>query len=393
MTAVLEGIKVLDFGRYIAGPFCAALLGDMGAEVIRIERLEGGEDRTLGPVTDDDTGATFLQANRNKRGMTLNPSSDKGQEIVRKLVARSDVVVANLPPKVLRALHLDYQSLSAVKPDIILTTVNAFGAGAWEDKLGFDGLAQAMAGNLHLSGTDDVPTRSFTPYVDYSTASLCALSTVGAIMHRNRTGEGQLIEGALLKTALAFMNAGVMEQQLLGVDRDATLNRHPWAGPSDVFKTIDGWIICTVIGRFQFKRWCELVGAESLLEDKRFVDDRARGDNGAVLSQLMREWCARYTTTQALEAMEAAKVPGGPVYSPQQVLDDPLIEQLGLFEEINYPSASQPVLISNFPVSMSATPGKIRHRAPLLGEHTDEILQELGFEPSAIAALHDQRVV
>ena len=208
MTTVLEGIRVLDFGRYLAGPFCAALLGDMGAEVIRIERVEGGEDRTLGPVTDDDMGAVFLQANRNKRGMTLNPSSDQGREITRRLVAGSDVVVANLPPKALLALGLDYPSLCQVKPDIILTTVNAFGSGTWEDKLGFDGLAQAMAGNLHLSGAGGVPTRAFTPYVDYSTASLCALSTVGAIMHRDRTGEGQLIEGALLKTALTLHERG-----------------------------------------------------------------------------------------------------------------------------------------------------------------------------------------
>ena len=393
MAGILEDIRVLDFGRYIAGPFCAALLGDMGAEVIRIERLEGGEDRTLAPVTDDDTGAVFLQCNRNKRGMTLSPSTEAGREITRKLVARSDVVVANLPPKALRSLGLDYESLCEVKSDIILTTVNAFGSGAWEDKLGFDGLAQAMAGNLHLSGSGDVPTRAFTPYVDYATASLCALSTLGAIVHRNRSGEGQLVEGALLKTALTFMNAGIVEQQLLALDRAATLNRHPWSGPSDVFATKDGWIICTVIGRYQFKRWCQLVGAETLVDDERFVDDRARGKNGAVLSQRMSEWCADRTTAQALEAMEAAHVPGGPVYSPRQVLDDAHIQRLGLFEEVDYPTASKPVLVSGFPVGMSATPGKIRCRAPRLGEHTDEILKELGYQADAIETLHDQQVV
>ena len=393
MTGVLDGIRVLDFGRYIAGPFCAALLGDMGAEVIRIERLEGGEDRTLAPVTDDDIGAVFLQTNRNKRGMTLNPALEAGKEITRKLVARSDVVVANLPPKALRALGLDYQSLRTVKSDIILTTANAFGTGAWEDKLGFDALAQAMAGNLHLSGADGVPTRAFTPYVDYATASLCALSTLAALMHRNRTGEGQLVEGALLKTALTFMNAGIIEQQLLALDREATLNRHPWSGPSDVFATKDGWIICTVIGRYQFERWCRLVGAESLVDDERFTDDRARGKNGAILSQHMSEWCAARTTSEALEDMETTKVPGGPVYSPRQVLDDPHIEQLGLFEPVEYPGASAPVLVSGFPVSMSATPGQIRCRAPELGEHTDQILKELGYDGDTIERLRAQRVV
>jgi len=391
--SILEGIRVLDFGRYLAGPYCAALLGDLGAEVIRIERIQGGEDRTLGPVTDDGIGAVFLQANRNKRGMTLNPSSNEGQEIIHRLVASSDVVVANLPPKVLKGLRLDYGSLCGIKRDIILTTINAFGSGEWENKLGFDGLAQAMAGNLHFTGTAETPTRCFTPYVDYSTASLCALATLGAIMHRDRTGEGQLIEGALLNTALTFMNAGIIEQQLLDLNREASLNRHPWAGPSDVFETKDGWIICTVIGDFQFKRWCELVGAESLLEDDRFTDDCARGENGAILSDLMSQWCANHTTTGALKAMETAKVPAGPVYSPRQVLDDPHIQQLGLFEEIDYPSACEPVLVAGFPVKLSATPGKIRQRAPVLAEHTNEILAELGYEDTQIAALKKRQIV
>ena len=144
-----------------------------------------------------------------------------------------------------------------------------------------------MSGNLFLSGAPGVPTRAFTPYVDFATASLSALSVMAALMHRDRSGEGQVVEGALLETALSFMNPAILEQQQLGLDREATLNRHPYAGPSDVFQTQDGWIMCMVLGDYQFRRWCELTGAEDLLDDPRFADDRRRGDNGEVLSEHM----------------------------------------------------------------------------------------------------------
>ena len=197
MGGVLEGIRVLDFGRYIAGPFCAALLGDLGADVIRVERVDGGEDRVVQPVTGDGMGAMFLQVNRNKRSLTLNPVKAEGRDVVRRLVATADIVVANLPPPTLTQMGLDYETLRSIKPDIILTTVNAFGSGGpWSDKVGFDGLAQAASGNLHMSGTADQPTRAFAPYVDFGTASLSALATMAALRHRDLTGEGQVLEGA-----------------------------------------------------------------------------------------------------------------------------------------------------------------------------------------------------
>ena len=393
MAAVLEGVRVLDFGRFIAGPFCAALLGDLGADVIRIERIDGGEDRVIASVGDDDVGAVYLQANRNKRGMTLNPATEEGREVTRRLVRDADVVVANFPAKALKSLGLDYQRLREIKPDIILTTVNAFGAGPWENKIGFDGLAQAMSGNLHLSGEADTPTRAFTAYVDFGTASLCAMSTLAALMHRRQTGQGQLVEGALLKTALTFMSPAIIEEQQLGLDRSGTLNLHPYSGPSDVYATRDGWVMTMVLGDFQFDRWCRMVGAETWLEDPRFASDQLRGDNGAILSENMASWCAERTTAEVLEATEQAKVPAGPVYSPREVLDDEHIQQLDFFEEHDYPSACKPVLIPGFPVNMSETPGETRRRAPELGEHTDEILRELGYDTASIESLRAHKVV
>jgi crotonobetainyl-CoA:carnitine CoA-transferase CaiB-like acyl-CoA transferase len=182
VSGVLDGLRVLDFGRYIAGPFCAALLGDLGAEVIRIERIGGGEDRGLIPVgaNPDGGGAMFLAMNRNKLGMTLDPASPKGREITRKLIATADVVVANLPPAVLRSLALDLDSLREVKPDIILTTVTGFGAGGpLSHKHGFDGIGQTMSGAVYLSGTPELPTITKVPWVDFGTAFLSAFRHAG----------------------------------------------------------------------------------------------------------------------------------------------------------------------------------------------------------------------
>src|SRR5438132_9956340 len=193
-SGVLGGIRVLDFGRYIAGPFCAALLGDLGAEVIRIERLGGGEDRGLIPVGADPEGggAMFLAMNRNKLGMTLDPASPKGREITKKLVATADVVVANLPPAVLRSLALDLDSLRATKPDIILATVTGFGGGGpLSHKHGFDGIGQTMSGAVYLSCTPEQPIALKVPCVDFGTASLSAFSPLAAVIARGTSGHSQ----------------------------------------------------------------------------------------------------------------------------------------------------------------------------------------------------------
>ncbi|MDH4148384.1 MAG: CoA transferase [Acidimicrobiia bacterium] len=394
MTAVLDGVRVIDFGRYIAGPFCGAILGDLGAEVIRVERIDGGEDRWVGPVTDDGVGAMFLQVNRNKKGLTLNPLKPEGREIVRRLVCSADVVLANLPPQTLVEMGLDYDTLRGYKADIILTTANAFGSGGdWSNKIGFDGLAQSASGNLHMTGPEGQPTRSFVPYVDFSTATLSALATIAALRHRDATGEGQFIEAALLRTAIAWNSATLLEQDMLGVDRTSTHNRGQTAGPSDVFRTKDGWVMCSVIGSYQFARWCELVERPDLANDDRFKDDLARGENSESLSAYMGAWCADRTNAECLAAMEQHKIPAGPVYSAQQALDEPHIRQIGILTEVEYPTARKPATLANFPVTMSATPGTIRHRAPQLGEHTDDILTSLGYDADAIAKLRADRVI
>jgi crotonobetainyl-CoA:carnitine CoA-transferase CaiB-like acyl-CoA transferase len=395
MAGVLDGIRVLDFGRYIAGPWCAALLGDFGAEVIRIERIGGGEDRAVLPLSEtDQSGAMFLQVNRNKRGMTLDPASGKGREVVRRLVATADVVVANLPEAALKALGIDYATLSAIKPDIILTTATAFGyGGPYERKVGFDSVAQAMSGIMYLSGEPGAPVKSFSPWVDYSTAALSAFGTTMALMHRGKTGDGQEVQGALLASALTVTNAALMEQAVKRTNRVATGNRGQLSAPSDVFRTKDGSVLVITVGQPMFKRWAELTGETHWLADPRFKNDDTRGWNGAAISARMQAWCAERTTEEVMAALETARLPVAPVYSPQQALDDPHVRAAGFYQAMDYPGLPAPAPVVRTPVKVTKSPGAIRHRAPELGEHTDAILCELGYSPGEIAGLRDEGVV
>src|SRR5437762_4211514 len=394
MDSVLAGIRVLDFGRYIAGPYCAALLADLGADVIRIERRDGGEDRWVAPVGDDGVGAMYLVMNRNKRAMTLDPASPDGREIVKKLVATADVVVANLPPEVLRSLALDLESLRRVKPDIILTTVTAYGAGGpWSAKHGFDGIGQVMCGSSYLTGTPEQPLRAAVAWVDCGTASLAALGTLAALMQRQKSGRGQKVEGALLRTAVAFNNPTLVEQQVIKADRIATVNRGQTSAPSDLFRTKDGWIIAYAIGGPMYKRWAQLMGEPHWLTDPRFEDDLARGDHGEVISERMSRWTAERTTAEALAELEKVQIPAGPLYSPQQALEDAHIRAAGLLADTDYPGLPRPAPLAPTPVDLSETPGTFRHRAPQLGEHTDEILADIGYAPDEIAALRRKQVV
>jgi len=397
VAGVLDGIRVLDFGRYIAGPYCAALLGDLGAEVIRVERIGGGEDRDVAPVAPNQQGpgAMFLVMNRNKKSMTLDPASPEGREIVKQLVKTADVVVANLPPSVLRSLSLDLDSLRQVKPDIILTTVTAYGPGGpLSHKHGFDGIGQAMGGSAYLTGTVEQPYTFRAPWVDCGTASLSAFGTLAALLERQKSGRGQRVEGALLQTAVAFGNANLVEQALTQVNRVPTKNRGQTAAPSDIFKCQDGeWIVVQTIGDAMFQRWCDLVGDTHWLKDPKYRDDIRRGDNGEAISARMAEWCAERPAKEALAALEKVKIPSGQVYKPQQTLDDPHIWATGMLQNVEFPGLPGPAPISPTPVRLSETPGQIRHRAPLLGEHTEAILTELGYGKTEIAVLKQKGVV
>lgn len=392
--AILQGIRVLDFGRYIAGPFCGALLGDLGADVIRIEKVDGSEDRYTAPVTDDGQGSGFMALNRNKRGMTLNPRKPEGQDILRRLVATADVVIANLPPDTLESMGLDYASLTVVKPDIILTTTTAFGVGGpYGNRVGFDGVAQAMSGNMHLTGYEDEPMRNYFPYVDYTTASLNTMATLAAIIHRMNTGEGQQVQGCLLASALTVANGTLIEQSMLDNNRVATGNRGQTAAPIDVFRTTDGWILVQVVGNPLFERWAKLMGEAHWLTDPRYATDEARGDNAVDISERMSRWTAERSTAEATALLADARIPCGEVLTPAEALVNEQVVARRFLEPVDYPGLPHPAPVGRMPVDFSKSETDVRLRAPTLGEHTDAILGELGYDTAKIAHFRSKRVI
>jgi len=390
----LSDVRVLDFGRYIAGPYCAALLADYGADVIRIEAPDGNDDRYTVPVADDGSGAMFLQMNRAKRCLTLKLSTPEGREIVRRLVARADVVVANLPQAALLRLGLDHDSLAAINPRVILATASAFGSeGPLAARVGFDGIGQAMSGTVHLTGTADQPYRAQVNYVDFGTALHCAFGVMLALRERETTGKGQCVSGSLLGTALAMSNALTIDHALNGIERRPIGNRAYSSGPTDLFRTRDGWIITQVVGAPIFHRWAELVGRPELADDPRFASDIARGDNGAELSAIMQAWCADRTSGQAVEELAAARVPAAPVVRAAEALAEPQVAAMGLVEPVAYPGAAAEVPVIRAPVALSGNAKAPATRAPTLGEHSDAILREIGYDDEAISALRAQRII
>ena len=398
MISPLSGIRVLDFGRFIAGPYCAMLLSDFGAEVIRIERREGGEDRYVAPITDPvnglGEGPMFIGLNRNKKSVTLDPAHPDSREIKRRLVASADVVIANLPAPVLRKLGLDYDSLKAIKPDIILTQISAFGAdGPYANRVGFDPVAQAMSGAMRVTGFPGAPIRSVVPFEDFGTALHAAFGTMAALYEKQKTGRGQIVEASLLATGVTFMQTLLAEHYVTGVERRQQGNTGFHVAPSDAYQTKDGWIIIHVIGNPMFHRWAKLVGRDDLIDDPRCADDISRANNHQLITEAMNDWTNQRTTEEAMRELENARVPCGKVYELSEVLDDPQVKERELIKFVDYPGSAKPVPAPNTPVRLSETPGGVRHRAPILGEHTDEVLLWLGFGAEEIDGFRNSGVI
>ena len=392
--SVLSNIRVLDFGRFIAGPYCAALLGDLGAEVIRVEKVDGSEDRFTAPINEDQTGSGYLQLNRNKLGFTLNPKKPGGDEILRKLIATADVVVANLPPATRESMGLDYASLRAVKPNIILVTTTAFGSsGPFGERVGFDGVAQAMSSNMHLTGHADEPMKNYYPYVDFQTATLNALGTVSAILHRNNTGEGQHVESALLASALTVANGSLIEQSFLDVNRVGSGNRGQTTAPSDAFPTKDGWILVQVVGNPLYERWARLMGESYWLEDPKFASDESRGIHAQEISDRMREWTQTRSTKDVLTALDEARIPCGEVLDTQQAQNHEQVKAMQFLKEIDYPGLPKGAPVARMPLNFSTIGNGIIRRAPTLGEHTEKILLDLGYTSDEYDQFKRDRVV
>lgn len=395
MANLLEGVRVLDVTRYVAGPVCTALLSDLGADVIRIEPPGGGEDRTPLPFAEGFHGGVgFTQTNRNKRGLTLDLASERGKEVFKRLLKTADIVVANLPPASVRSLGLEYERLAAVKPDIIFLHLTTFGTtGPFADRLGFDAIAQVMSGTTHLSGDPDKPMKSAAAWVDMATGFLGAYGLMAALRHRDLTGEGQRVETNLLQTAMTVSNYFLIDEAFNHYGRVGTGNRAQSGGPADLIRTKDGWVYMVALGNPMFKRWARMVGREEeLLADPRFTSDESRAENGGALSAIAAEWAETRTTAEALAELARFKIPAGPLLTPAQVLRDPQITEVYM-ENVPVEGLLKPVPFVRPPVTFSKTPGQIKAGPPRAGQHNDELLGEAGFTADEIEALRAGNVI
>ncbi len=386
---ILSGIRVLDFSRYIAGPYCAALLGYLGADVIRVEKPGGSEDRfvvTLG----SDGGAIFAQSAGNKRSLCLDLKHESAREIIERLVANTDIVIVNHPPAGLRALGLDYETLKAIKEDIIVTTQTAYGHdGPWAERGGFDGIGQVMSGAAYFSGTEATgePRKSAAPYVDFGTALYSAFGTLAALYQRRDTGRGQHVQASLLGTAMTFFSPVLIEQAAVAADRVPTGNRAQTTAPSDIFATSDGHVLLHVVGNGMFGRLCRVIGRDDWPEDPTLQSDDDRGLSRDRLCEHLVAWCGERSTETVLEAMGNAGVPCGPVLTPAAALHHPQVEAMEILKRVSMPGFDDGIEVVDFPVTMSGSAPGLRQGIPGIGVDADGILEEIGYSGDEIAHL------
>ena len=395
MGGCLEGYRVLDLGRYISGPFCAALLGELGGDIVRVEPPEGSDDRYVMPIGDGPSGGGALHhhVNIGKRSLALDIGKVAARTVLERLIASADVLIANMPPAALAKLGLDYETLVTIRPDIILVTINAYGpSGPFANDVGFDGTGQALSGAMSLTGTVEQPFRSAVSYVDYSTAISAALGVVAALLNRTRTGRGEHVQCSLLATALTMTNPMLIEEWAGARRRTASGNRSPIAAPSDLFRTKDGWIMIQVIGQPMFRRWADLVGKPELADDSRYASDQQRAEHGEELSGITAAWCAGKSNAECLSSLRADRIPATPLLTPAEALLAPEMVLGRLLRTVSTRDGRNVPIVA--PVCQVGDPcADVARGAPMLGEHTDEILQELGFDSLAIADLRRKDVV
>ena len=390
----LAGIRVLDFGRYVAGPFAATLLGYLGAEVIRIEKPGGSEDRFIQPLGPGEEGSLIHHTGCNKRSLTLALGTPQARAITDRLVAGADVVVANLPAPALEKLGLAYDQLKAIRPDIILVSQNSFGQhGPDADKPGFDGIGQAMSGAMFFTGLPRAPVKAAAPYVDYSTAVMAAFGAMAALMHRQQTGEGQHVEGALLHTALSVFGAFVTEEATAAPGRSPTGNRVQTSGPSDCFACADGHILVHVVGPGLFKRVARLLGRPDWLTDPALQSDEDRGRAGEQIGAVMAHWCAARTRDEALAALQGAGIPAGPVLSIAEAVRQSQVQANNWLVPVDRAGGLAPAQVVDMPLRFSAIDAGIKCPPPAIGADTDAILAELGYSADDIRQLRTDGIV
>lgn len=398
MTGVLSDLRVLDFGRFIAAPYCGMILADMGAEVIRVERPGGEQDRIYGLPGPNGENAFFLGLARNKKAITLDPLHEShGPKVLARLIATADVVLHNFSPGAAERMGLGYADACRARPDIIYTAVSCYGGdGPYSRRVGFDPLAQTLSGAIGLNGFDDgPPVRSQLPWVDYSTGLAAAVGTLLALRHRDHTGEGQQVDCALLQTAVSFMAPFIAEATVFGRQRPRLGNRAPYVTSGDLYRCRDGWVYISTITDSMWRRLCRAVGQEDLLEDPGLANDLQRFENRDQIDPKIARWTQERSVEDVLLVMEENRIPCARALSPTEVPQDPQVVARRMLEylDVGHPGMEE-LPVSGIPMHLSRSAGCVESPAPRVGEHNDEIYCGVaGFGKEELAELRRLAVV
>ena len=397
-TGPLAGLKVFDLTRVLAGPTCVQILADLGADVIKIERPETGDDtRGFAPPYMPGTreSAYFTGVNRNKKSVTLDISRPEGQALAKRLIAGCDILAENFKVGALAKYGLGYEQLHAEFPGLIYCSITGFGqTGPYAPRPGYDGLIQAMGGVMSLTGEIDGPPQKVgVPVADVFAGLYGCIGVLAALRHKERTGMGQQIDIGMLDTSVAWLANQAMNYLATGENPARLGNDHPNIVPYQVFASADGHIVLSIGNDPTFARFCELFGLAHLLEDARFRTNAARVENRALVTDTLAPVMRAQTTSWWVEKLEAAKIGCGPINTIKDAFADPHVQARGMLMEMTRPDGSAVQVVRN-PVRLSETPADYRIAPPTLGQHTDEVLGgALGLEAAEIAALRAQGVV
>lgn len=391
----LSGIRVLDLSRFIAGPYCAMLLGDLGADVVKVEAVGKGESsRGFEPKYRGESLYTAV-FNRNKRSLTLDFRSSDGQALLRRLIAKADVVVENFVPGTLEKMGCGWEALRAGHPRLIMTRISGFGSsGPYSTRPCFDVIAQATTGLMDLTGAPEgPPTTAGTFVVDYSTALYATIGTLAAVQHRERTGEGQLVEATLLSSAMSMLVTAIPDQLLFGRTATRSGNRDRFNAPVNTFRTSEGdWIMLVVVGDQKFRGLAECMDRPELADDPKFSTNAARMENVVPIEAIVQEWTGRHTADELLSALESKGIPCAKVATVADLVEHPQVRERRMI--LDLPQGAGRIPVAGFAIDLERSPMTLTRGCPSMGEHTNAVLSDwLNLADADIAALKRRNTV